>query len=259
VADAKVKVLLVEDNAINQMVASHTLRRAGCEVTTAPDGRKAVELFCVQPFDMVFMDCQMPEMDGFEAVAHIRAIEQREARTRMPVVALTAHALQGDRERCLAAGMDDYVPKPFPDGALEEALARWTGMVVQSPIKPPSTAVPHVEPEERTLDIVTLKELQTLLQERFHPLLKKYMEGMEQAFADIDLALDREDRTTVRNVAHTVKTSSAQVGALQLARTLEKMEAISEYSTTGIIKEILDAAIEHYSAVQAQIHKIVAK
>jgi signal transduction histidine kinase/DNA-binding response OmpR family regulator len=115
------RVLLVEDNPVNQMVARAVLERRGCRVVMAANGREGVEAFERQPFDVVLMDIQMPEMDGFEALAAIRALEERTGR-RTPVIALTAHALKEDRERCLAAGMDGYLSKPIEASRLAEVI-----------------------------------------------------------------------------------------------------------------------------------------
>ncbi len=118
------RVLVAEDNTINQKVAVRMLSKAGCRVDVAADGREAVQMFRRLPYDIVFMDCQMPEMDGFEATAEIRRIEAQQDR-RTPIVALTANAMQGDRERCLEAGMDDFVSKPVNEARLRATLERW--------------------------------------------------------------------------------------------------------------------------------------
>jgi CheY-like chemotaxis protein len=117
----RVRVLLVEDNAVNQMVARSLLERRGFDVVVAANGREGVDAFQRGRFDLVLMDIQMPEMDGFEALAAIRAAEEPTGR-HTPVVALTAHALEEDRERCLAAGMDDYLSKPIEAAKLYEII-----------------------------------------------------------------------------------------------------------------------------------------
>jgi CheY-like chemotaxis protein len=131
-APTRGRVLLVEDNRVNQQVGRAMLRALGFEVDLAEDGRIGVHAALGRDYDVVFMDCQMPEMDGLEATRTIRAREAERSRcgrahvrARMPIVALTANALEGDRERCLAAGMDDYLSKPFRKEQLDQTLRKW--------------------------------------------------------------------------------------------------------------------------------------
>lgn len=116
------RVLLVDDNPINLRIGRGLLERLECEVTTASDGASALELVRAQTFDLVLMDCSMPIMDGFQATAAIRALDGE--RARVQIVAMTAHAMEGDRERCLAAGMDDYLTKPVKKSDLVQTLQR---------------------------------------------------------------------------------------------------------------------------------------
>jgi CheY-like chemotaxis protein len=118
-------VLLVEDNPVNLQVGLGMLHSLGCTTYTALNGREALEMLDRQDFDIVLMDCQMPEMDGFEATRRQRARERQEKRRSVPIVALTANAVAGDRQRCLDAGMDDYLAKPFACKDLEKMLFRW--------------------------------------------------------------------------------------------------------------------------------------
>jgi CheY-like chemotaxis protein len=124
-AQSRVKVLVVEDNVVNQKLFVRMLEQRGCRVDVAANGCEAVEATARIPYDCIFMDCQMPDMDGFAATA---AIRQREAATgqRLPIIAVTANAMAGDRERCLQAGMDDYMSKPLKVQEIEAMLKQWT-------------------------------------------------------------------------------------------------------------------------------------
>ncbi len=119
------RVLLVEDNPVNQRVGQRLLAKLNCRVDVAANGREALVACSSAPYDLVLMDCQMPEMDGFEATRALRQLEAQGARPRLPVVAITASAMRGDREACLAAGMDDYISKPVQVAELTRVLQRW--------------------------------------------------------------------------------------------------------------------------------------
>ena len=116
-------MLVAEDNVVNQKVAVRILENLNCRVDVAANGREALDLFESLSYDVVFMDCQMPELDGYEATLEIR--RRQGTGRRIPVIAMTANALQGDRERCLDAGMDDYMAKPVALAAFREMLDRW--------------------------------------------------------------------------------------------------------------------------------------
>jgi CheY-like chemotaxis protein len=117
------RVLVAEDNPFNQKVAQYILEKQGLRVDLAANGNEAVQMMANFVYDLVFMDCQMPEMDGYEATGIIRRLGGPAART--PIIAMTAHAMPGDRERCTAAGMDDYLSKPVRAELVTEMLHRW--------------------------------------------------------------------------------------------------------------------------------------
>lgn len=127
------KILLVEDNRVNQLVASGLLRKLGHRVDLAENGERALAALQRQRYDIILMDCQMPVMDGFEAT---RAIRQNPEWADLPVIAVTANVLQGDREQCLASGMNDYVTKPYKRDELRAVIVRWAPPAPEPPAAP---------------------------------------------------------------------------------------------------------------------------
>jgi len=119
-----IRILVVEDELINQKVCQKVLEKMGIEVGLAENGQQAIDVLAGDHFDLVLMDCQMPVMDGYEATRAIRASEQAGNLPRLPIIALTAHAMRGDREACIDAGMDDYLSKPFEITELQKVLQR---------------------------------------------------------------------------------------------------------------------------------------
>jgi CheY-like chemotaxis protein len=131
---APLRILLAEDNEVNRTIATRLLEKDGHSVVCARDGQEAVEILAADNgFDLILMDLQMPRMGGFEATRAIRNAEIAAFAQRIPIVALTAHAMKGDQERCLAAGMDDYLAKPIVRRALRETLRKWSAVPVGSP------------------------------------------------------------------------------------------------------------------------------
>ncbi len=136
-------MLVVEDNLVNQLLAQAHLEGLGHAVTLIDNGQAALAVLADEVFDVVLMDCQMPVMDGLDATRHLRALERQQAgRRHLPVVALTASAMKEDRDRCLAAGMDDFLSKPFNGQELNEVLARAVkAKVATAPVAPAKTEV----------------------------------------------------------------------------------------------------------------------
>ena len=149
--DTCIRVLVAEDNAVNQKLVTRMLQRLGCQVEVANNGADAVKLYSIRPFDVVVMDCQMPICDGYEATAAIRQLEKDKLKNRVPIVALTAHAAAADRERCLAAGMDVYLTKPISLERLREVLSGIGGN---------SASDDKVPQEEQSTEILGVGETQ---------------------------------------------------------------------------------------------------
>jgi CheY-like chemotaxis protein len=199
------RILLVEDNQANQLVALGFLKLLGYQAEVAGTGLAALEALTRQSYDLVLMDCQMPELDGYATTTRLRALEGPARHT--PVIAMTAHALPGDRERCLAAGMDDYLSKPLRLEALREVLWRWGPA-------PPGTALPAAA---SPLDQGVVAELQALMGETFGQAVHAFLQDAQKYLEAIRLAVVRGDTQTLSRMAHTLKGSSSNLGATRLA------------------------------------------
>ncbi len=203
-------VLLAEDNEINRLVAVRMLEKRGFRVDVAVDGREALAMCRRRRYTAIFMDCQMPGLDGYEATAEIRRREG--TGPRVPIIALTANTMKGDRERCLAAGMDDYVGKPIDVEALNAAITR---SLSESSV--PRDARPPL------LDRATLDELCEGDDEMHRHLVGLFAEQSESGLADIARAIQAEDTDALRRDAHNLKASSGSVGALRMAELCDRL------------------------------------
>jgi CheY-like chemotaxis protein len=213
-------VLLVEDNSVNQMVAVKQLQKAGCTVDVAGNGREALGAMSAARYDLVLMDCQMPEMDGYECTAEIRRREAGGRRT--PVVAMTAHALPADRERCLAAGMDDYVAKPVRMEHLEAMLSRWLGGDAERSAAVLASAV-DVDPATG-VDGSVVDELRQVTPDGFRQLVTAFTQAGSEKIAALRRAAASGDADLMRRAAHSLKGSSGNVGATVLAGLCQRLE-----------------------------------
>jgi CheY-like chemotaxis protein/HPt (histidine-containing phosphotransfer) domain-containing protein len=213
------RVLVVDDNTVNQKVAVRQLEKLGCRTDVAANGREAVDVLCRLAYDLVLMDCQMPEMDGFAATAAVRQGEAGTGR-HVPIIAMTANALQGDRERCLAAGMDDYLSKPVQSEALLAMVQKWVPSLAEAVFQPPSPAAP-TPPVARAvqapaLDLAIFAALQALGDDDplFLPgIIEQFVHDAAAHLATLHLAADTGDARTLERTAHTLKSISATLGA----------------------------------------------
>lgn len=224
-------VLLAEDHSINQMIITRMLRHLGCEVSVVDDGLQALKVLGTTQFDLVLMDCDMPELDGFETTRRMREDEARTGACAQVVVALTANALKGDREKCLAAGMDDYLTKPIDIDGLSAALTKWlpTSNDAQTTELPSANAgtVESATEDYETLDqsvIAGLVELGNGNFEFFKELVEVFSHKSSQDLVALHNAIESGENETVRKAAHRLKSSSANLGAVALAGGCGKVE-----------------------------------
>ena len=273
------RVLLVEDNSVNAEIAIELLRDLGCTVVHAVNGQEALrqlEAAVASGFDVVLMDCQMPVMDGFEASRQWRLLEAARnasagaAAARLPIIALTANALSGDRDRCLAAGMDDHLGKPFRNDQLRAMVARWT--TPATPRRPPDAPVApahHAVPAVPAVPAAPVIDRQALLERmqiggKQRPALVAKVIGLFLAdtpalldeFAD---GLTRDDRSTIGRVVHTIRASATLVGAGALAVLAGHIEDQASHATPVQLGTQLDALRHAYAGAAQQLAALCAE
>jgi PAS domain S-box-containing protein len=226
-------VLLVEDNVINQRVALSMLGRLGLTADVAEDGLKALTAVAQARYDLILMDCQMPNMDGFEASAELRRREEQDARGRTPVIALTANAMQGDRERCFAAGMDDYIPKPLRLERLRNVLGHWlqTGRAASEQLAD-AASVADPDALQLAVDPDAMDNLKHLLGDDYPHFLDLVLGKTEDLMKTLREAVDGGDTATLATAAHALKGSAGTLGAsllCELAGRLEQKGSESDF------------------------------
>ncbi|MBF0549700.1 MAG: response regulator [Deltaproteobacteria bacterium] len=242
-------ILLVEDNFINQRVACEILWKAGINVETADSGRQAVEALGRTAYDAVLMDVQMPEMDGYEATALIRL---EPGLSHLPIIAMTAHAMKGDRERCLEAGMNDYITKPIDQKQLFTTLAKWLPLLDRSGEE--QTLIPDREAlagEDACLpeSVAGIDMGEALLRlEGNKKLLVTLLNNFGKTFGNVVIeirqAVDNQDLETARRLAHTLKGTAGNLSAKDLQRAADKFEAAIAGKDTQNIQGLIDG-IDH--------------
>jgi len=229
------RVLLVEDDAVNLKVAQRLLALHGLNVDTAGNGEEALVRLRERRYDLVLMDCQMPVMDGLAASLHWREIERERNLPPTPIAAMTAYAMAGDRARCLASGMDDYLSKPLSRQRLETLLLRWLAPEDENGARTPSSlasiaqmpAVNEAVPEASAavLDVDAVDELRALMGNEFDLLVQVYLDETPRKLRLLEEAAAGADADAMIAQAHTLKSSSDNLGARTLAglaRTLEE-------------------------------------
>nr|CRH04620.1 putative Histidine kinase [Candidatus Magnetococcus massalia] len=261
-------VLLVEDNPINQDVALGALQSVGCRVTVAENGLQGVEARFAEGanYHLILMDCEMPEMDGYSATRRIRSLETAQRLSPVPIIALTAHVLESDRNKALQAGMDDHLSKPFSRHKLRQILLRWLPSETHHYEAPDQVAAPP--PAEQALvlggaaidpkALQQLRELQAPGQPSILPrMIDMLMEQAPTAFSTIRQAAAEKSITPIRRVAHTLKSSCATLGALELAAVCRRIEESAE--RPEMVLERLDEAEQIFKSLRQPLQAIRAK
>ena len=263
------RVLLAEDNLTAQTVTAMMLRNLGCSVDVAGNGREAVERLDASTYDIVFMDCEMPEMDGLEATAVIRA--RGDERSLTPIVAVTAQVMPADRERCLRAGMSDYLPKPIQPEGLTGALQRWApqrfvgngGMSEHEKAGhggiPRSLAVNGAA--EPALDIEVIGRLRELAEATDAGLLGQICEtfrgDVRAGIVGLTSAAEAGDSEQLRRQAHRLKGAAGSMGALRVMDLAEALQQLGEGGAIEGARELIARIEEEFVRVQAELDELL--
>jgi len=211
-------VLVAEDNQVNQLVATRILEKLGHRVTVVSNGREALVAAQAGKFDLIAMDVQMPELDGLDATGAIRAWEKSTG-THIPIIAMTAHAMKGDRERCLAAGMDGYTSKPIRIRELEQAIAQ-----LVSPSKPAEGPLPEQTREDGVIDCAALLAGVAGNRRLLRELVRLFLADCPLRLRGIKEAVRRGDAEALRKEAHTLKGSVGNFAAKQALAAAQRLE-----------------------------------
>ena len=267
------RVLVVEDNPVNQDVATGILKNMGCSVETACNGQRAVQHFARERFDLILMDCEMPVMDGFDATKRIRDIEKAMGglrdesglQPRTPIVALTAHALAEVRQRCLDAGMDDFLVKPYDEEQIADVLGRW--------LTPRATKLTlHSDSSERTagpgspvatpaLDMATIAKIRRIPGEFGTSLLgqvvSRFAANAGPIMAEMRAKARLGDSEAVWRGAHGLRSSAAAVGAYRVSQACAEIEALARRNEILPTEAVLAALEGELAAANRDLNKLV--
>ena len=258
------KILVVDDNMTNLLVDRGILEAFGVSVETAENGQEAIDLVVESLYDLILMDCQMPVMDGFEATCHIRALTTSVTRANVPIIAMTANTMQGDRDKCIDSGMDDHVAKPVDSDILQKVLRHWlphcsevkSGDVdIDNGIDTPNSEVPASDVIIFDYDAIS----QRLMSDKalIQTVCELFLEETGQQVKDLIEAVNNKALNDVKALAHKIKGSSANVGGLALssaAAHLEKVVAGADWVLISAQAVLLEA---HFADLKVQILKAI--
>jgi two-component system sensor histidine kinase/response regulator len=250
------KILLAEDNKMNQEVAKNMLINLGIEVDIVTNGEEAVDAAFRNDYDLILMDCQMPKVDGYEAAQQIRVQEMALSSKDNPsrtIIALTAHALPGDRERCLAVGMDDYLTKPFTMKDLRNTLGKWLGSTVACSVSDTASENESSNHSDSPLDETVLDNIIALQQEGMPDILGElieiYLKESENLIQTLSHSMEDNDAEGMARSAHSLKSSSGNMGAMALAELCKDMEVNGR-------RQMTDHAVDDYNQIIAEYQRV---
>jgi len=264
-----VRILVVDDNEINQKVAVRILQQFGYQAQVAGNGREALSAMEHDPFDFVLMDVMMPELDGLEATRIIRRRqmtgEHENFRSRIIVVAMTAHAMQGDREKCIGAGMDDYLSKPVRPKDVRDMIEKWAGKVAVDANRPPPAAAAPAAAADAPVDLARMNDLTDGNLDNLCELVEMYFVQTQKQFGQLRDAIRAGQADPVRRVAHSCAGASATMGMTHLVPILRQLEKLGASGTLTGAEPICETAageferIREFLKTQPGLARVIAK
>ena len=253
-------VLVAEDNSANQQVAIGMLERLGCSVVVAGNGVEAINLLERNRFDVIFMDCNMPELDGYEATRKIRIIEG--GKTGIPIIAMTANVQEGDRQKCLQVGMDDYLSKPLKLDRIRAKLEKWVSDTVLRENEQTVDGIPVVDMQERQqntgpIDEERIEELRESVATAFDQMVEAYIEDLPGLATSLEEAVNTKDAQQVQHYAHSIKGSSKNFGAVELADVAKEIEDMGKNDQLQDVNTHLIALFEEVDRVIEYLNNLI--
>ncbi|MCE5229369.1 response regulator [bacterium] len=253
---SRARILLAEDNVTNQLVAMKILEKLGYRADAVANGKEAITALQTIPYDLVLMDCQMPEMDGFEATQWIRGGISGVLDPQIPIVAMTAHAMKGDRERCLEAGMSDYLSKPVQPSDLAAMLERW--LKGASPSLADTQPLPKKESaddEAIVFDRASFMKRMMGDEALARELVTTFLADMNNEISQLSAAIVQDDLDQAQRQAHKIKGASANLSAFALRETARSMEAAAKARQSEQARQILPRLVECFNRLVDSLEK----
>ncbi len=249
------KILLVEDNLVNQKVACGLLKKIGLTADIADNGQIALDKIAEIKYDIVLMDCQMPVMSGYEATEAIRSNEENTDK-HLTIIAMTANAMEGDKEKCIKSGMDDYLPKPVKLDLLKEVLDKWLKLNKENQISEEQDMDEQsiIKSDGVILDEAVLSSLKEIMEDEFVEVLKLYADESVSLMSDIHAGFSQEPDELLRAV-HTLKSSSLNVGAIRLGDIAANMEALVKSGDIDAAKMYLDQLQDSFTETHSMLNQ----
>ena len=252
------RILLAEDNSVNRKLAVTLLQKRGHEVMVAENGQEVLDVLELERVDLVLMDVQMPVMDGLEAIRAIRMKEQSTG-AHLPIIALTAHAMKGDRERCLAAGADEYVAKPIRLAELSAAIEK---VKAPAPLQPADQliqgAVRETSPASR-LDLAVALERVEGDRELLEEIARLFADESLVLLGEIRRARASEDIRELQRLAHTLKGAALNVAALKVAEIALALETQARSGSMGNADDVIEHLVREVELVLPEIDALCRK